>query len=347
MRQSLKESYVKPIFENSNYKVTPEIYPILFEEVYSRNMNQNIETKKYLDNAHLTTENTSSKIAQTNPSNNIPPQNEVKNSNNLGLHLIVLVHGFEGNSNDMRIIKNEIGLINPSIVFLASSANQEDTGLDIIQMGKKLAAEVKSNIKVWNNGLIFKKISFIGHSIGGVIIRAALPSLEEFKDKFWFYLSLSSPHLGYSFSDSTLIKTGIWVLKRWKGSKSLEQFMQNDNKDLNETCLYKLSEYNGLNWFKYVYLLSSHQDNYSPYESSRIQLNNNTLQNNKNAKNYRDMAYNIIYKLTNNTLKRIDVNFVIQEKNFDSFIGRTAHIQFLENTDFMKIMFYNIDDLLK
>ena len=332
-RKVLKENYKKPSFENSNYKIVPEIYPILFEETYTKNMSKNIETTKFIDNDLRQKTNNTSKVI------------EPKHDNNLGLHLIVLVHGFEGNSNDMRILKNEIGLINPSIVFLPSSANQDDTGADIIQMGKKLASEVKSYIKEWNNGLIFKKISFIGHSIGGVIIRAALPNLEEFKDKFWLYLSLSSPHLGYVFSDSTLIKTGMWVLKRWKGSKSLEQFMQNDNKDLNETCLYKLSEYNGLNWFKYVYLLSSHQDNYSPYESSRIQINN--LSNDKNADNYKNMACNILSKLTNNTLKRIDVNFVIQEKNFDTFIGRTAHIQFLENTDFMKIMFYSIEDLFK
>ena len=334
IRKSLKENYKKPIFENSNYKISPEIYPILFEEIYTKNTNQNIEEKSnYPD------------LRQKNATN--PQIIEPKHDNNLGLHLIVLVHGFEGNSNDMRILKNEIGLINPSIVFLPSAANQDDTGADVISMGKKLAAEVKSYIKEWNNGLIFKKISFIGHSIGGVIIRAALPDLEEFKDKFWLYLSLSSPHLGYVFSDSTLIKTGMWVLKRWKGSKSLEQFMQNDHKDLNESCLYKLSEYNGLNWFKYVYLLSSHQDNYSPYESSRIQFNSSSLSNDKKSENYKNMACNILSKITNNTLKRIDVNFVIQEKNFDSFIGRTAHIQFLENTDFMKIMFYHIEDLFK
>jgi hypothetical protein len=56
---------------------------------------------------------------------------------------------------------------------------------------------------------------------------------------------------------------------------------------------------------------------------------------------------NILSKLTDVSLKRVDVNFLIQEKNFDTFIGRTAHIQFLENTDFMKILFYNIEDLFK
>ena len=89
-------------------------------------------------------------------------------------------------------------------------------------MGKKLAIKVESYIKEWNEGLIFKQISFIGHSNGDVIIKSALPHLEKFKDKFWMYISLSSPHLGYALSDSTLIKTGIWFLKRWKNSKSLE-----------------------------------------------------------------------------------------------------------------------------
>ena len=40
MRKTLKESYSKPTFENSNYKINPEIYPILFEETYTKNMNQ-------------------------------------------------------------------------------------------------------------------------------------------------------------------------------------------------------------------------------------------------------------------------------------------------------------------
>jgi hypothetical protein len=59
------------------------------------------------------------------------------------------------------------------------------------------------------------------------------------------------------------------------------------------------------------------------------------------------MAYNILSKLSKDSVKRVDVNFVIPEKNLDSFIGRTAHIQFLENLHFMKILFYSIEDLLK
>lgn len=349
IRQNLVTNYIRPQIESENYRINPEIYPILFEETYIKNLNQNSDKQVVLDsnqiyNSYTDGNNTENKNSQLN----LPGTNtEIKYENTLGLHLIVLVHGFQGNSNDMRLIKNEIALINPSCVFLSSTSNQEDTEIDFVEMGKKLAAEVKQYIKEWTEGLIFKKLSFIGHSIGGVIIRSALPHLEEFKNKFWMFISLSSPHLGYAFSESKIINAGMWVLKKWKGSKSLEQLTLSDKSNMKETCVYKISEYEGLNWFNYVYLLSSHQDFYAPYESTRIQLSNKTLESDSKAETYRAMVYNILSKLTNNTLKRVDVNFVIQDKNLDSFIGRTAHIQFLENTDFMKIFFHNIEELLK
>ena len=59
------------------------------------------------------------------------------------------------------------------------------------------------------------------------------------------------------------------------------------------------------------------------------------------------MAYNILSKITKDSIKRVDVNFIIPEKNLDSFIGRTAHIQFLENQQFMKILFYSMEEILK
>ncbi len=288
---------------------------------------------------------------------------EFDTKRNLSLHLIVLVHGFQGNSYDMRLIKNSISLINPSCVFLPSNSNQDDTECDIEDMGKKLANEVRTYVKEWSDGVIFKKISFIGHSIGGLIIRAALPYLKDFSDKFWLYMSLSSPHLGYIYSTSSLIDAGLWILKTWKKSKSLEQLSFSDAKEMKDCCIFRMSDFEGLNWFRHVYLISSHQDLYAPYESTRIQLCSKSLTDSQykqffliniylyyyfsRADIYRNMAYNILSKLSKDSVKRVDVNFVIPEKNLDSFIGRTAHIQFLENLHFMKILFYLIEDLLK
>lgn len=78
------------------------------------------------------------------------------------MHLIVLVHGFQGNAYDMRLIKNTISLINPSIVFMSSRANENKTENDILEMGKTLANEVRNSFKEWNDiGLIKKYIKMI------------------------------------------------------------------------------------------------------------------------------------------------------------------------------------------
>jgi len=71
--------------------------------------------------------------------------------------LIILVHGFQGNAYDMRLIKNTISLINPSIVFMSSRANEDKTENDILEMGKNLANEVRSSFKEWNDIGLIKK----------------------------------------------------------------------------------------------------------------------------------------------------------------------------------------------
>lgn len=60
---------------------------------------------------------------------------------------------------------------------------------------------------------ILLRISFIGHSLGGVIIRAALPYLEEFRDSMYTFLTLSTPHMGYLYNTSSLIDAGNKINK--------------------------------------------------------------------------------------------------------------------------------------
>ena len=57
--------------------------------------------------------------------------------------------------------------------------------------------------------LTLNRISFIGHSLGGLIIRAALPHLSEYQNNMYSFLTLSSPHLGYLYNTSSIIDTGI------------------------------------------------------------------------------------------------------------------------------------------
>ena len=65
------------------------------------------------------------------------------------------------------------------------------------------------------------RISFIGHSLGGVIIRSALPFLEIYKNQMYTFFSLASPHLGYMYNSSKVIDAGknsIFTYKRYLGS---------------------------------------------------------------------------------------------------------------------------------
>ena len=71
--------------------------------------------------------------------------------------------------------------------------------------------EVDNFIKDWCPKSL-GKISFIGHSLGGVVIRSALIHLEHIKDKMYTFFSLSSPHLGYMYNSSKIIEAGIFIL---------------------------------------------------------------------------------------------------------------------------------------
>ena len=210
----------------------------------------------------------------------IPPDNSAQGDSGKinGIHLVVLVHGFQGNSFDMRTIKNNLSIFHPEALFLCSSKNEGKTEDDIEEMGVRLANEVTEFAQEWCPGSTLGMISFIGHSLGGVIIRAALPHLAKFKDKMETFVTLSSPHLGYMYASNTIMNAGMWVLKRWKKSKCLDQLTMTDATDYKENFLYKLSQRDCLKWFKNVLLVSSYQDRYVPVESARIELMQKALE---------------------------------------------------------------------
>ena len=175
------------------------------------------------------------------------------------------------------MIKNNIALVFPEVMFLMSSANEDHTEGDISEMGVRLAQEVNTHISQYCPGNSLGKISFIAHSLGGLISRAALPYLQEHSKKMCNFITLSSPHLGYMYNSSTIIDAGMWFLKTWKKSLCLQQLRMTDystSSNLESCFLYKLSKEKGLEWFKNVILVSSYQDMYPPFDSARIQISN-------------------------------------------------------------------------
>lgn len=142
----------------------------------------------------------------------------------------------------MEFFKTYFLLHNPEARFLCSKANQKNTDGDIGEMGRKLAEEIRYYIKFSFPKLDnLKKITFLAHSLGGLITRAALPLLESYKEKMCSLITLSSPHLGCMYSESNLVSAGLWVLKKWYGAQSLEQLSFSDSPEFKRCFLYKLA----------------------------------------------------------------------------------------------------------
>ena len=164
---------------------------------------------------------------------------------------------------------NEIALISPNSLFYLSRANEAKKTLgDISDLGKKLAWEVSEHLQSFDedgNMTIsqqVKRITFIGFSLGGLIIRACLPHLEPYKDKMHGFVTLSSPHLGYTSHQSNLVKSSLWVMEKFVEQGSVKQLNMNDAKDFEDCFLFRLSKNSKLEWFKHIYLFSSVQDKY-------------------------------------------------------------------------------------
>jgi len=255
-------------------------------------------------------------------------------------NLFVFVHGFQGSSFDTRIMRNVMILRFPKIETLCSVDNEGNTEGNIEDMGRKLGREVREYIEQWSFKTPLKKISFFGHSLGGVITRAALPLLAKYKDKMHAFITFSSPHLGCIYQDSKLVKAGMWFLKKWNTSKALDQLGLSDNKDYRETFMYKLSKAEGLGWFKHIFLISSFLDSYSPYDSARIEIYKKVKSGSAKETAYMEMASNILSQIKASALYRIDVAFRIKSAGINTFIGRTAHIEFLENKVLMQLIAY-------
>jgi len=61
--------------------------------------------------------------------------------------------------------------------------------------------------------------------MGGIIARASLIHLIKNDCQFGFYFSLSSPHLGYLNGVDTMIRAGLWFMRKMNKIHSLDQLV--------------------------------------------------------------------------------------------------------------------------
>lgn len=250
-----------------------------------------------------------------------------------GVHVLILVHGFQGQAFDMRLLRNNLMILYPKVVCHCSVANEQDTEVGIEEMAARLAEEVKSFVQNCCPGMPsanLGRLSFVCHSIGGLIVRAALPLLQEFHDKLSTYVSFSAPHLGYGYSKNMLFRTGFWLFKKLRKARCLEQISLTDEEDMKDAYLSKLANTAGLEHFAHLVLVSSFQDQYAPYESARVEHSPQSANDPGHGPVYEAMVNNFLSRVDPERLTRVDFDLVIPDTNLDTMIGRTAHIQFIE-----------------
>jgi pimeloyl-ACP methyl ester carboxylesterase len=175
-------------------------------------------------------------------------------------HLFVLHHGFLGNSYDMRLLQNALLAELPpeTTRVLSVRANEDENEASVAVMGERMANAV-ADFVVKHLSYFYQdrkpgRISFIGHSMGGVVIRKAVehPRLEALRRRFHVYISLASPHLGAVFGESGLVSTGMWAMLQWKKSQALRDLGLQDGflGDPFKSTLYSLSHNGALGHFR-------------------------------------------------------------------------------------------------
>jgi len=220
-----------------------------------------------------------------------------------------------------------------------SGANVGRNEDEISTMGKRLGNEVLEFIQSNCAGDKLEKISFVGYSLGGTIIRAALPYLHNYRPKFHGYVSLGSPHLGYLYKKGQVFNTGMWLINNLNDSPVISKLSYDDGHSIADCYMYRLSQMEGLDWFQHVLLVGSSQDEWVPYESTRMQYTVKAKSDDKRGAAYASMVSSMMRRLPVQTLYRVDINFFMKQQGaLDSMLGRTAHGLLLADQEVLKMI---------
>lgn len=253
-----------------------------------------------------------------------------------GVHLVVCVHGLQGNQFDLRLYRIFLTMALPQVrfSFLMSSSNQADTFCDFNLMTDRLLEEVLDHVQDMPTPP--SKVSFIGHSLGSITVRSLVtrPEFSSLIPKLHLYLSICGPHLGTKYQNG-IVSVGMWAVRKWYNSKSLLQLSLKDAPNPTDSFLYHLSEAPSLKYFRHVVLLASPQDKYVPYHSAKI----STLT--RDASFQTSISLRIMQNILEPLRKarvnlvRVSVDHAIPTST-NSVIGRAAHIAMLDNELFIK-----------
>lgn len=209
-------------------------------------------------------------------------------------HLIFLVHGNHGHSNDMIHFENSILLKfteeSMPLKIISSISNEKDTEIGIKIGGNNLAKEIidaVNNINPKNDDQIM--FSIIAHSLGGLFARQSL--INVFKDEKCIkhlcpisFITLNSPHLGVRRASGNIFQNFI----RYSVHGICHYLYKQTGADLmlNNNVLMELAEDDNLCKFKYVTIVGLNNYDIAVPLSTSLLLPRYQCFNNNNVSKY-------------------------------------------------------------
>lgn len=159
------------------------------------------------------------------------------------IHLVILTHGLHSNvSADMFYLKEQIDKANnDNIVVKGYFGNIGKTERGIKYLGSRVAeyiVELVTKNELYNNGKV-AKISFIGHSLGGLVQTFAIAYLQN--NFPWFFknirpinfITIASPLLGVANENPVYVKMALLAGVVGKTGQELGlKVVENDSKPL-------------------------------------------------------------------------------------------------------------------
>lgn len=257
------------------------------------------------------------------------------------IHVMVLIHGYKGTSTDMHLIKGYIAQIYPDIHIMSSKVNEYQSDTLIGLQGYNLSSEIIQYISANRIPLHRLKISFLCHSLGGLIARAAMPHLVKLQENMFSFITFSSPHLGVGISDNVLLEIGKFFIKKYHGSDSFSQMTFHDSQNIKDSYIYELSQYPGLEWFENIMFFSCGEDPYVHEDSARIQVNPKL----EYLPGYEEMISHILGRIKMEKVTRIDVHFQHGDVSKACICCGNRHIDFIDNPCFIKMVCYGFPRL--
>jgi hypothetical protein len=211
-----------------------------------------------------------------------------------GRHLVVFVPGFRGTHFDFKLFSLVMSVHFDSaqrnqgdklIYFLPSCNNVCADTIGIEYMAERLAVSLMEFLHEEEQDMHEKpirKISFIAHSLGGLVVRSMLgftkhdqtycrEFVRNYSSRLYTLLTLSTPHLGsLNNKKSLIVNSAMWFLRFSRGVRVLLQLNCQDSNDPDKCLLSILARDGSIALFKHIILVACPQDTFVSAHSALV-----------------------------------------------------------------------------